>query len=271
MDYSLASYRDLLVKRVGHSLWITLNRPDFSNAYSEGLVADLPKLLELADRDAEVRVILLTGAGKSFSAGGDIKAMKDETGMFAGGPNQLRLAYERGIQQISKAMEALQTPIIAVVNGAAVGAGCDLTCMCDLRLASESAKFAVTFAKLGLVPGDGGTFFLPRVVGQAKALEMYFLGKSYSAQEALAMGLVNEVCADDKLISRAQEVADAIGAQAPIAIALTKKAIKSSSRLELWAALDLLAAFQGIAQRTDDHHEGVSALLEKRSPKFHGR
>ena len=149
MSFYLKVFEDLLVEQKKHSLWITLNRPEASNAYSNGMVRALVEVLKHADADNTVRVIVITGAGKNFCAGGDIKAMKGKTGMFAGEPNQLRETYQSGIQQIPLTFMQLKTPVIAMVNGAAVGAGCDLTAMCDLRIASEEATYPETFAKVG--------------------------------------------------------------------------------------------------------------------------
>lgn len=159
MNFYLKNFEDLIVQKVNHSLWITLNRPEASNAYSSGMVSALVEVLKYADIDNGIRVIILTGSGKNFCAGGDIKAMRGKTGMFSGESNELREAYQAGIQQIPIAISQLRTPLIAMVNGAAIGAGCDLAAMCDLRVASSEAIFAETFARVGLVPGDGGAFF----------------------------------------------------------------------------------------------------------------
>lgn len=254
-----------------HILWLTLNNPEASNAISKEMIESLVHVLDQADNDAQVRVIVLTGAGKCFCAGGDIKAMENKEGMFAGEPNQLRNLYRQGIQKIPKAMEALQTPIIAMVNGAAVGAGCDLTAMCDIRIASRKAKFAETFSKLSLVPGDGGTFFLQRIVGHAKAMEMFLTGNMYSAEEALSMGLVNFLHTPEQLREETCKIAVKISNNGPIAIGMTKKALKAGHKADLNSHLDLLAAYQGIVQRTEDHFEAIQAFKEKRLPSFEGR
>ncbi len=143
-----------MVKKDGPLLWVTLNRPQHSNAFSDEMITELCRLLREADFDVDVRVIILTGAGKTFCAGGDVKAMEERTGMFSGGNEELRRRYMKGIQQIPLTIEALQTPLVAMVNGAAIGAGCDLACMCDIRVGCEQSRFGETFAKLALVPGD---------------------------------------------------------------------------------------------------------------------
>ncbi len=270
MDYNQHLFRDLKVSLNDFILTVTFNRPDSSNAFSVEMIEDLVSLIKKVDCDPLVRVVLFTGEGKHFCAGGDIKAMQSKTGMFAGDANELRERYQSGIQQIPLAMEALKTPTIAVVNGAAIGAGCDFTAMCDLRIGSPKARFGEAFCQLALVPGDGGTYFLPRVVGYSKAMEMFLTGRLYSAEEAKEMGLLNKLVPEDKLNSSALELAQSIACKAPIAIQMTKKALKQNYLHGLQAALDLLAAYQGITQRTEDHFEGLKAFCEKRSPDFKG-
>lgn len=255
-----------------HVLELTLNRPDVANAFHLPMIDELIKTLEFADHDPQVRVILITGAGKNFCAGGDVKAMENKKEMFSGEPDELRRNYQKGIQRIPKTMEALQKPTIAVVNGAAIGAGCDFATMCDLRVGSDNTKMGETFTKLALVPGDGGTYFLPRVVGYAKAMEMFLTGKIYKGVELKEIGLLNEMVADEgDLMSTGRQLAASIAQNAPTAIQMTKKALKVSYLKDLQTSLDLLAAFQGITQRTQDHFEGLKAFQEKRAPNFKGQ
>ena len=268
MNYLEKSYRDLEVSFFDHQLWVTLKREKYHNAFSDEMILDLCELLEKADYDQQVRVIIFKGQGKSFCAGGDIKAMENKTGMFAGESDELRKLYQNGIQRIPKTMEALQTPTIAMVNGAAIGAGCDFAAMCDFRIASDKAKFGETFCKLNLVPGDGGTYFLPRVIGYSKAMEMYLTGKLYSATEAKDMGLANEVYASEDLESKTKDFATTLCQNAPMAMGMIKKAMKLSYLKDLQTSLDMLAAFQGISQRSHDHFEGLKAFNEKRSADF---
>lgn len=251
----------------GGILQITLDRAEASNAFSDEMIESLVTMMPLAEKDPSVRVFLITGAGKHFCAGGDIKAMNDRSGMFAGASNELRERYQQGIQRIPLMMESLSKPIVTFVNGAAVGAGCDFACMADLRVASDKAFFAETFAKLGLVPGDGGTYFLPRIIGWPRAMEMFLTGRRVSSAEALSWGMVNRVGDFDHALELARSCLD----MAPIALQMTKKALKLSQRAELSQALDQLAAFQGITQRSLDHEEAVKALLEKRPAKFVGK
>jgi 2-(1,2-epoxy-1,2-dihydrophenyl)acetyl-CoA isomerase len=251
-----------------HQLWITLNNPEQMNAITIPMINSLVSVLKHADFDKNIRVIVLTGAGKNFCAGGDIKAMKDKSGMFEGESNELRNRYMHGIQQIPRSIEEVATPIIAMVNGAAIGAGCDLAMMCDLRVGSANSKFAETFTRMGLVPGDGGTFFLQRVLGYAKAMQMFLTAEVFMGEKALNFGLLNYFFEDSKLAFETEKLADLISGLAPIAQSMTKKAMKISYLSDLHTSLDVLANFQGISQRTADHFEALDAFNEKRNPKF---
>jgi enoyl-CoA hydratase/carnithine racemase len=268
MSFYLKSFEDLLVEKKNHSLWITLNRPEASNAYSTGMVKALVEVLRNADIDNEIRVIVITGAGKNFCAGGDVKAMKGKSGMFAGESNELRETYQSGIQQIPQTISQLKTPIIAMVNGAAVGAGCDLAAMCDLRIASIDAIFAETFARVGLVPGDGGAFFLTRLIGFGKAMEMFLTCKNVSAEDALKIGLVNQVVLPDELKTKTQELVDQLVSLPPIALQMTKKSVIHAYQNDLNSHLELMAAYQGITQRSSDHFKALDGMLEKKKPTF---
>lgn len=253
-----------------HQLWLSLNQPEQSNALSLEMIASLVRVLKHADFDPQIRVIVLTGEGKNFCAGGDIKAMKERSGMFAGESNELRLRYMQGIQQIPLTMESLSTPVIGMINGAAIGAGCDLAMMCDLRTGSPRAKFGETFTKLGLVPGDGGSFFLIRALGYAKAMQMFMTGEILEGAAAKDFGLLNELHPENELVARTEELAAKIAANAPVAVQMTKRAMKLSYLHDLTSSLDLLAAFQGIAQRTEDHFEALAAFEQKRAAQFKG-
>jgi len=251
-----------------HQLWVTLNNPEQMNAISTAMIESLVTVLKHADFDRMIRVIVITGAGKSFCAGGDIKAMEEKSGMFAGESNELRMRYMHGIQQIPRCLEEVSTPIIAMVNGAAIGAGCDLAMMCDLRVGSERSKFAETFTRMGLVPGDGGTFFLQRVVGYSKAMHMFLTAEMFEGKRALDYGLLNNLFEDSELLAETTKLAESIASLAPIAQSMTKKAMKISYLHDLHTSLDTLATFQGLTQRTEDHFEALSAFKQKRTPNF---
>jgi enoyl-CoA hydratase/carnithine racemase len=215
-------------------------------------------------------VVILTGAGSSFSSGGNVKDMRDKAGMFGGTATQIRDGYRTGIQRIPLAINALEVPIIAAVNGPAIGAGCDLTMMCDLRIASDKALFAESFVKVGLIPGDGGAWFLPRVIGISRANEMAFTGEPVDAATALAWGMVSQVVAAEELMDAARHLAGRIAANPPTALRMTKKLLKESEHSRLDSLLEMSASLQALAHQLKDHEEAVLAIIEKRPPEFTG-
>lgn len=252
-------------------LVITLNRAEASNAFHLPMIEELVSTLDWADQNDDVRVIIITGSGKHFCAGGDIKAMAEKREMFAGEPDELRRRYQHGIQKIPQMMEKLQKPVIAAINGAAIGAGCDFAAMADIRIGCEFTQMGETFSRLALVPGDGGTYFLPRIVGHAKATEMFLTGRIYTSYECERMGLLNEVVDASELMTTAKQWASNIAENSPVAIQMTKKALRISYLKDLQTSLDLLAAYQGITQRTCDHFEALEAFNQKRPVKFKGK
>lgn len=264
-------FEDLIYETEGPLALITLNRPDRRNAYSEAMVDSLVSALDAAEANENVRCIVLTGAGTAFSAGGDLKSMRDRTGMFAGASPALRKGYVTHIQRIPRRIALCDLPIVAAVNGPAIGAGMDLTCMCDARIAAQGARFGSTFVKVGLVPGDGGAYFLPRLIGLSRAMDLMLTGRVIDAVEAERIGLVNRVVEPEALLAEAKSYATLIAKNAPIAVQLTKRATYRSWDADLETALELAATYQGMAQRTDDHVEAVHAMLEKRDPTFRGR
>lgn len=271
MSFYQESFEHLLVQKNNHLLWVTLDNPSMSNAITYEMIDSLTRVLNFADQDSDIRVIILTGNGKNFCAGGDIKAMEAKEGMFAGDSFELRNLYSHGIQNIPRIIERIQKPIIGMINGAAIGAGCDLAAMCDLRVASTRAKFGETFTKLSLVPGDGGPYFLARVIGYTKAMEMYLTGKIYSAEEVNSMGLLNDLVEESDLKSTTEKLALLIANNAPSAVQFTKTAMKRAMKDDLESHLNLLSAYQGISQRTQDHFEALDAFKNKRSPEFKGK
>jgi 2-(1,2-epoxy-1,2-dihydrophenyl)acetyl-CoA isomerase len=237
---------------------ITLDRPDARNAYSDEMCEQLVAALDRAELDEQIRCVILTGNGEAFHSGGDVKAMRARSGMFAGDPAELRTRYVRGIQAVPRRIAEFSKPLIAAINGAAIGAGLDLACMCDLRIARAGAKLGSTFVKVGLVPGDGGAYFLTRVVGFSRALELVLTGRVIAAEEALAIGLVHEVVPADRLLDVARERAEAIAQNPPIAVQLTKRAAYRSYNAELSTALELAATYQGIVQNLEDHQRALA-------------
>jgi enoyl-CoA hydratase/carnithine racemase len=248
---------------------ITLNRPETRNALTEMEVVDaLVASLERVQANLAVRAIVLTGAGPAFSSGGNIKHMRDEVGTFGGNSAQIRENYRRGIQRIPRAFHELDVPCIAAVNGPAHGAGCDLALMCDIRIAGQSALFAESFAKVGIIPGDGGAWLLPRVVGLSRAAEMIFTGSPIDAQCALDWGLVSRVVPDAELLPSSLELARRIASNPPNVLRMSKRLIREGQRMDLPSLLELSAAFQGIVHRTADHREAIAATFEKRPPTY---
>ncbi len=256
---------------VGRVAVITLGRDDVRNALTGTcLVEDLLDTLEWANTTEEISVLVLTGAGSAFSSGGNVRDMGKKSGIFSGSVLQIQDQYRRGIQRIPLAMEAAEVPIIAAMNGPAIGAGFDLACMCDLRLASRTAVMGETFLNFGITPGDGGAWFLQRLIGYQRAAELTLTGRIITASEALNFGIVLEVTEPDQLLNRALELANQIASKPPRAVRLTKRLLKHAQRGSLSDFLDLCACFQGMAHHTDDHAEAIKAFVEKRQGIYSG-
>lgn len=248
---------------------LTMNRPEERNALSEEhQMLEFVEVCERLKRDTSVKVVILTGAGTAFSAGGNIKHMRDKKGFSAGSPIQIRDAYRNGIQQIPLALYELDVPTIAAVNGPAIGAGMDLSCMCDIRIASDRAAFASSFVKLGIVPADGGAWLLSRTVGPAKALELMLTGETIDAATALSINLVTKVVPHETLMQAAMEFAGRIAVHPPLTLRMSKRLLRESQHVSLKTSLELAAAYQALAHYTKDHDEAVRAFIEKRPPNF---
>jgi enoyl-CoA hydratase/carnithine racemase len=262
----------LITQQDGPILTITLNQPERRNPISENSVVDaLCAAFEAADRDINVRCVILTGAGTAFSSGGDLKQMKAGTGgLKADNSVQTRRNYKYGIQRLPLMFQALEVPVVAAVNGAAIGAGCDLACMCDVRIAGQSAKFAESFVKLGIIPGDGGAWLLPRIIGFSKATELALTGDMIDASEALAIGLVSRVVPDAELMGAARMIAGKIAANPPHAVRMTKRLLREGQMTDLKNSLEMAAAMQSLAHATSDNEEAINAFIEKRAPTFTG-
>lgn len=261
---------DLVLKeQIGPVLRVTLNAPERRNPISDIEMIDaLAGVMIDADKSSDVRAVILTGAGSAFSSGGDVKKMTPGQGLRDEAPVNTRMNYMRGIQRLPLLFEALEVPVVAAVNGPAIGAGCDLACMCDIRIASEKAVFAESFVKVGLVPGDGGAWLLPRIVGFSKACEMALTGESLKAAQALACGLVSRVVAAEDLLSEALDIANMIASNPRHAVRMTKRLLRKAHLTTLSDTLELSAAMQALAHTTRDHQEAVSAFIERRSPYF---
>lgn len=248
--------------REGAVAILTLNDPERRNALSNATQwAAVADACEQVRRNQEVRCLIVTGAGTAFCAGGNVKDMKDRTGIAGGSAYGIRDGYRNGIQRIPLALYELDVPTIAAVNGPAIGAGFDLTCMCDIRIASQTARFAESFVKLGLIPGDGGAWLLPRVVGMSKACEMTFTGDTIDAAEALASGLVSRVVPPDELMPTALALAQRIAANPAPALRMAKRLMREGQHMRLDSLLEMSAAFQAIAHHTPEHEQAIDTFV----------
>jgi 2-(1,2-epoxy-1,2-dihydrophenyl)acetyl-CoA isomerase len=243
---------------------ITLDRPAALNSLEATLKADLLAALREAGRDSTVRAVVLTGAGRAFSAGQDLKERLEPN------PTPLDVEVRERFNPLVRAIIGLDKPVIAAVNGVAAGAGASLAFACDLRIAAESASFVLAFGRIGLIPDSGATWLLPRLVGLGRATELMLLPEPITAARALDAGLVNRVVSGDALADEAAGMARTLASGAPRAVALTKRAIQRALASSLEATLDYEASLQGIAGRTSDHAEGLAAFVEKREPRFSG-
>jgi 2-(1,2-epoxy-1,2-dihydrophenyl)acetyl-CoA isomerase len=262
----------LLLEKRGPIALMTFNRPEQMNAL--GQAGDGPAVTAVCAEvaaDPAIRCAVLTGAGRAFSAGGDVKAMKEQSGAFGGSPADIREGYRRNIHMIVRALYNLEVPLISAVNGPAIGLGCDVACMADIRIAADNAKMGVTFLKLGLIPGDGGAWLLPRLIGASRAAELLFTGDVIDAKTAAEWGLVSRVVPADKLMEEAMALAEKIAQQPPQALRLAKTLMRHGTSASYDTIMELSAASQALMHKTEDHAEGVNAILEKRAPIFTGR
>ncbi len=260
----------ILYQRDEAIVTLTLNEPDSRNAIADEMIAELVAAVGGINEDPSVACVIVTGAGDGFSSGGNLKEMQRREGHFDETGWRARRKYRHGIQKIPLALYDIECPTIAAVNGAAVGAGCDLALMCDIRIASQKASFAESFLRVGLVSGDGGAWFLPRVVGLSRAYEMTFTGDFLNAEEALAQGLVSRVVPHDALLSEARALAGRIARHPPHALRMTKRLIRKADQMSLDDSLEMAAAMQALVLQTDDHKEAYQAMLAKRKPVYRG-
>jgi enoyl-CoA hydratase/carnithine racemase len=253
---------------------LTLNRPDRLNSLSNDLLQSLSDALDEVAADDSIRAVIITGAGRAFCAGADTDEMVGGSGdgphkPGPGGPEALRRGFELARKVILGIYE-MEKPVIAAINGTAVGAGFDLACACDIRIASDTARFMAAYIHVGLFPGYGGTWLYPRLVGPAKAAELMYTGNFLEIDEAQSLGFVNDVVPGEDLIATAEKMARRIAAGPPIAIRLAKMMMRRGSSIDLETSLEMSAAVEAITLSSEDHVEGMLALREKRRPEFKG-
>jgi len=262
----------LLVEKNGPVVTLTINRPESRNPLGEE--GDGPLFAEACDAinaDRELRCAILTGAGSAFSAGGNVKAMRERSGAFAGAGIHIRERYRTGIHRIVKSLWNLEIPLIAAVNGPAIGLGNDAACLADMRLAADNAVFGATFLRIGLVPGDGGSWILPRTIGHARAAELFFTGDTIDAQTALAWGLVSRVVPAATLMDEARALAARIVRQPPDVLRMTKRMMREGQNVSFDIIMEMSAAYQSLAHLTEDHQEAVAAFFDKRPGVYKGQ
>ncbi|MBI1404061.1 MAG: crotonase/enoyl-CoA hydratase family protein [Porphyrobacter sp.] len=261
----------LAIAREGAVTTLTIDRAESMNPLgAPGDGEAFRAACDAINRDRDCRVVVLTGAGRAFSAGGDIKAMQSKSGTFGGTAPAISDGYRDNIHLMLRALHGLRVPVIAAVNGPAIGLGCDVACLADIRVASENAKFGVTFLKLGIIPGDGGTWILPRVIGMSRAAELFYTGDVIDAATAQDWGLVSRVVPHADLMVEAYALADRIAAMPPHALRQTKMLLRQGQQVSYDSALEMAANTQAMMHTTADHAEGVAALIEKRAAVFKG-
>lgn len=266
------TYEQIMYEKSDGIATITLNRPDRMNAFTPQMLDEWYAALLDAHTDAEVSVVILTGAGRGFCAGADLRGGEGVSLLHRSASQVDNRNFLRdSVQRIPRLVAIMEKPYIVAVNGAAVGAGMDMTSMCDMRFASDAARFGMTYVRVGLIPGDGGCYFLPRIVGMAKALDLIWSGRIFDAKEALELGYVSAIVPADELMTYTREYASRLVKGPAVAIQQAKRLAYRSQELSLDAALDLAQQAMYIAQSTEDSREGPRAFAEKREPEFKGR
>jgi len=266
------SHSDLvLFETRGRVGLLTLNDPKRRNALSDGMIDQLLARLDEASRQRDLGCLVLTGAGGAFCAGGDVKDMRDRAGYAAGGPADIRDAMLSSFQRIPRAFFALDLPVVAAVAGPAIGAGCDIAAMCDMVVAADSASFAESFVRLGVLSGDGGAWFLMRAIGYQRTAEMTLTGDAINAHTAKEWGLVGSVVAEGDLLDEAMALAERIARHPQRTLRMAKRLLRETYLGSMHSSLELAATMQGVAFHTEDHREAVAAMFEKRAGQFNGK
>ena len=263
---------DLILEIDGLIARLTINRPDTRNPLGQPGDGERFRAAATAiNGDKNLRCVIMTGAGSAFSAGGDLKAMRDKSGYFGGSGAELRDHYRHAIHGIIHAMWDIEVPVVGAINGPAIGLGNDVASLCDIRIAAASARFGATFLKMGLLPGDGGAWLLPRHIGWSRAAQLFFTGDLIDATTAREWGLVSQVVADGELMAHCENLAQKICGQPPQALRMTKKLMREGTMANFSTIMEMSAALQVTLHQTDDHMEALNAFFEKRSPHFVGR
>jgi enoyl-CoA hydratase/carnithine racemase len=264
MKEPLPQLEDCLLTLDNNIVTLTFNRHDVRNALTSTAIADdIVNTIEWINKTQSIAVLIITGTGSAFSSGGNIKDMAGRGGDFAGNVQELETRYRQGIQRIPLAIHKCEVPVIAAINGPAIGAGFDVANMCDIRIASTKAKFGETFANLGLIPGDGGAWFMQRVIGYQKAAELTFTGRIINADEAKELGVVLNVVEPEILMDNVMTLAKEIAAKPTASMRLTKRLMKMAQRTDLPDFLDICAVFQGMCHNNPEHLDAVNVMLEK--------
>lgn len=257
--------KSVLLEKNGGIAIVTMNRPSVLNTLHPNLIEEIQEIFGDIDKDPDIKVVILTGAGKGFCAGGDLPYIESINDAITG------REYIASAGSITSSIVSLKKPVIAMVNGVAAGAGFNIALACDIIFCAKSARFAQSFSKVGLIPDCGGTYLLPRAVGLHKAKELTFTADIITSDTALQLGFVNQVVEDAELKDATYKFAEKLAASAPIALSLIKKILNESDGLDLKKALELETFMQSMCLQTEDNREGVKAFKEKRSPIFKGR
>jgi enoyl-CoA hydratase/carnithine racemase len=260
----LPKLEDCLISLENNVATLSFNRHDVRNALTgTAITDDIVTTVEWINSTPSIAVLIITGKGSAFSSGGNIKDMAERKGDFAGDVQELESRYRSGIQRIPLALHKCEVPVIAAINGPAIGAGFDIANMCDMRIASTKAKFGETFVNLGIIPGDGGAWFMQRLIGYQKAAELTFTGRVIDAEEAKTLGIVLDVAAPEQLMARTLQLANEIASKPVASLRLTKRLMKIAQRTELPDFLDICAVFQGMCHNNPEHLAAVNVMLEK--------
>lgn len=260
---------NLLFNIQGHIATITLNRPDKLNAFTTEMLYAWADALQECQRNDQVRVVVLTGAGRAFCSGGDVKGMGERR--QAETPIERKESLANRVHRIPLIMDELDKPVLVAINGVATGAGLDMALMGDIRIAAESARMAETYVRVGIMAGDGGAWYLPRIVGIPRALELLWSGRFVDAKEAKEIGLVNQVVPDAELMAATYEMAERIAEGPPLAIRMMKKAVYQGMRMDVRTHLEQVSSHMAVLFATEDHQEALAAFREKRKPCFKGK